>query len=128
MSLRPRQRFICLILTTASRDRLDSRPPIGVFHGENSRRNVSCTLDSYGRHTNQRAELHACLSALFDALVIQREWEVAVDRLSAIVIKSDSEYVVRGLTEWLPKWKKNGWKSARPLQSLIMPISSRLSS
>ncbi|OOQ91624.1 ribonuclease H1 [Penicillium brasilianum] len=78
-----------------------------------SHRNVSYTLDSYGRHTNQTAELHACLSALFDALVIQREWEVAGDRLSAIVIKSDSEYVVRGLTEWLPKWKKNGWKNAR---------------
>lgn len=76
-----------------------ARSAIRVFHGENSRRNVSCTLDSYGRHTNQIAELHACLSALFDALVIQRKLEVAGDRLSAIVIKSDSEYVVRGLTE-----------------------------
>jgi ribonuclease HI len=35
------------------------------------------------------------------------------DRLDAVVIKSDSEYVVRGVTEWLPKWKKNGWKNAK---------------
>jgi ribonuclease HI len=35
------------------------------------------------------------------------------DRVGAVVIKSDSEYVVRGVTEWLPKWKKNGWKNAR---------------
>ncbi|KAM0096206.1 hypothetical protein ACP6JD_000386 [Aspergillus fumigatus] len=35
--------------------------------------------------------------------------------LSAVVIKSDSEYLVRGVTEWLPKWKRNGWKNSRGL-------------
>ncbi|KAJ5715715.1 uncharacterized protein N7483_012896 [Penicillium malachiteum] len=39
----------------------------------------------------------------------------AGDQLRPIVLKSDSEYVVRGLTEWLPKWKKNGWKNAKGL-------------
>jgi ribonuclease HI len=89
-----------------------ARSAIGVFHGYNSDYNMSYTL-GYDRHTNQIAELEACLKALSDAIIIQAECEMAGDRLSAVVIKSDSEYVVRGLTEWLPKWKKNGWKNAR---------------
>lgn len=28
-----------------------------------------------------------------------------------VTIVSDSEYVVLGSTEWLPKWKKKNWKS-----------------
>jgi ribonuclease HI len=91
----------------------EARSAIGVFHGYDSAFNISYTLDSFDRHTNQIAELEACSRALSDAIIIQAEWDMADDRLSAIVIKSDSEYVVRGLTEWLPKWKKNGWKNAK---------------
>ncbi|KAJ6020352.1 ribonuclease H-like protein [Penicillium canescens] len=91
----------------------EARSAIGVFHGYDSGFNISYTLDSFDRHTNQIAELEACSRALSDAIIIQAEWDMADDRLSAIVIKSDSEYVVRGLTEWLPKWKKNGWKNAK---------------
>lgn len=29
-----------------------------------------------------------------------------------MVFKSDSEYVVKGVTEWLPKWKENQWKKS----------------
>ena len=28
-----------------------------------------------------------------------------------VTIVSDSEYVVKGATEWLPKWKMRGWKT-----------------
>jgi ribonuclease HI len=27
-----------------------------------------------------------------------------------VVIYSDSEYVKKGITEWMPDWKKRGWK------------------
>lgn len=33
--------------------------------------------------------------------------------LNTIVIKSDSEYLVKGITEWLPKWKLNKWKNCK---------------
>ncbi|KAL2817110.1 ribonuclease H-like protein [Aspergillus granulosus] len=92
-----------------------ARSSIGVFHGYDSIFNVSRTLDSNDRHTNQIAELEACSRALFDATIIQEEWALTDEPLGAIVIKSDSEYVVRGLTEWLPKWKENGWKNAKGL-------------
>lgn len=91
----------------------EARSVIGVYHGYNNDFNISYTLDRLDRHTNQIAELEACARALSDAIIIQAEWEMADDCLKAIVIKSDSEYVVRGLTEWLPKWKKNGWKNAK---------------
>jgi ribonuclease HI len=90
-----------------------ARSAIGVFHGYDSEWNSSYTLDGLDRHTSQIAQLAACSRALSDALVIQEGLKMPGDRLDAVVIKSDSEYVVRGVTEWLPKWKKNGWKNAK---------------
>lgn len=29
-----------------------------------------------------------------------------------VVITTDSQYVRKGITEWMIKWKKNGWKTA----------------
>mmetsp|Transcript_16045 Transcript_16045/g.25678 ORF Transcript_16045/g.25678 Transcript_16045/m.25678 type:complete len:108 (-) Transcript_16045:117-440(-) len=29
-----------------------------------------------------------------------------------VVIKSDSNYTVKGHKEWLPRWKTNGWRTA----------------
>lgn len=29
-------------------------------------------------------------------------------------IVSDSEYVVKGLAEWVPRWKRNGWRKYAP--------------
>ena len=55
-----------------------------------------------GRHpdtTNNRMELTAALHAL-DAL----------DRPCQVDFYTDSEYLRRGITEWLPGWKKRGWK------------------
>jgi ribonuclease HI len=51
--------------------------------------------------TNNRMELTAAIKAL-DAL----------DRPAAVDLYTDSQYVRSGITEWLPKWKKNGWRTA----------------
>lgn len=32
-------------------------------------------------------------------------------------IISDSKYVVNGLTKWMPKWKKNGWRKRPPMNA-----------
>lgn len=35
-----------------------------------------------------------------------------------VVIYSDSKYVVDGMTSWIKKWKKNGWKaSGKPVKN-----------
>ncbi len=51
--------------------------------------------------TNNRMELTAAIRALAE---LKRPCEVQ--------LTTDSEYVMRGIQEWLPNWKKRGWKTA----------------
>lgn len=56
--------------------------------------------------TNNRMELKAAIEALHQATTSE-----AAKRQS-YVIHTDSEYVRKGITEWMTNWKKNGWKTA----------------
>jgi ribonuclease HI len=49
--------------------------------------------------TNNRMELTAALRAL-----------EALKRPSKVILYTDSEYLKRGVTEWLPGWRARGWK------------------
>ncbi|HVN46642.1 MAG TPA: ribonuclease HI [Steroidobacteraceae bacterium] len=51
--------------------------------------------------TNNRMELTAVIRAL-----------EALKRPVQAHVYTDSEYVRRGLTEWLPAWKARGWRTA----------------
>jgi len=51
--------------------------------------------------TNNRMELMAAIQALG-----------ALKSPSSVTVHTDSRYVMDGLTKWLPKWKRNGWKTA----------------
>ena len=51
--------------------------------------------------TNNRMELMAVIQAL-----------EALKRPCNITIHTDSTYVMKGMTEWLPQWKKRDWKTA----------------
>jgi ribonuclease HI len=51
--------------------------------------------------TNNRMELTAVIRAL-----------QALKRPCEIVLKSDSQYVLKGISEWLPNWKQRGWRTA----------------
>lgn len=54
------------------------------------------------RHTtNNRMELMAAIKAL-----------EALERPSRVKIVTDSQYLQRGITEWLPRWEKKGWRTA----------------
>jgi ribonuclease HI len=54
------------------------------------------------RHTtNNRMELMAVIMAL-----------EALKRPTAVRITTDSQYVKRGVTEWMKGWKRNGWRTA----------------
>ena len=30
----------------------------------------------------------------------------------AVTVTTDSKYVLQGVTQWMPNWKKNGWRTA----------------
>jgi ribonuclease HI len=51
--------------------------------------------------TNNRMELTAVIEAL-----------TSLKRTCDVTIYTDSEYVRKGITEWLPAWKARGWKTA----------------
>ncbi|NP_001072354.1 uncharacterized protein LOC779807 [Xenopus tropicalis] len=73
---------------------------IGVYWGPGDSRNVSAKLE--GRQTNQRAEIEAARTAVKQA----RD-----DNITSLQINTDSKFTINGMTQWVPKWKENGWKT-----------------
>lgn len=53
-----------------------------------------------GDGTNNIAEMQAVISAMEDAASFSP---------SKVTIRSDSQYVIKGITQWSENWKKNGW-------------------
>jgi ribonuclease HI len=51
--------------------------------------------------TNNRMELMAVIEAL-----------TALTRPCSVVLHTDSQYVQKGISEWIHGWKKRGWKTA----------------
>ena len=51
--------------------------------------------------TNNRMELTAVIEALG-----------ALKRPCRVVLHTDSQYVMKGITEWIHNWKKRGWRTA----------------
>ncbi|WP_246077758.1 ribonuclease HI [Neptunomonas concharum] len=51
--------------------------------------------------TNNRMELMAAIKGL-----------EALKRSCDVVLTTDSQYVRKGITEWIHGWRKNGWKTA----------------
>jgi ribonuclease HI len=56
-----------------------------------------------GEHhtTNNRMELMAAIQGL-----------KALKRTGRVDLYTDSQYVRKGITEWMVNWKKNGWKTS----------------
>lgn len=60
-------------------------------------------LSGYGGHTtNNRMELQAVIEGL-----------QAVEKVDGTIhVYTDSKYVQKGCSEWLTKWKANGWRTS----------------
>ena len=52
--------------------------------------------------TNNRMELMAAIEGL-----------AALKRPSSVRLTTDSQYVRQGITGWIARWKRNGWKNAQ---------------
>jgi ribonuclease HI len=61
------------------------------------------------RTTNNRMELQAVIEAL-----------ARCAKESSIILYTDSQYVHKGITEWLANWQRRGWKTAngKPVKNL----------
>ncbi len=51
--------------------------------------------------TNNRMELTAAIMGL-----------AALKRPTQLTLQTDSQYLIKGITEWLPSWKARGWRTA----------------
>jgi len=68
-----------------------------LFHGQRER-------ELWGGDpatTNNRMELTGALEAL-----------LALNRPCRVELHTDSQYVMRGITEWLSQWRARGWRTA----------------
>ncbi len=51
--------------------------------------------------TNNRMELQAAIEGL-----------AQLKRASSVTLTTDSEYLRRGINDWVARWKRNGWRTA----------------
>ncbi|KAL1712753.1 ribonuclease H-like domain-containing protein [Schizophyllum commune] len=73
---------------------------------------VTEAMDSGQRRNSQRAELLAAIEGVRrSAFGDVHPYYGNAPR--ARIIVSDSDYVVRGMTEWLPQWKRNWFRTAQ---------------
>lgn len=61
--------------------------------------------------TNNRMELMAVIEGLS-----------ALKKPTAVELLTDSVYVGKGLSEWMPKWKRNGWQ--RKENGKLLPVKN----
>jgi ribonuclease HI len=54
--------------------------------------------------TNNRMEMQAAISAL--------QFFVGTSQTEQCILYTDSEYLIKGITQWVKGWKKKGWKTA----------------
>ena len=69
-----------------------------IFDNDNKQKNISGSEENT---TNNRMELSAAIMALEE-----------VNKNSEITIYTDSSYVKNGISEWVLKWRENGWKNS----------------
>lgn len=96
-----------------------ARAGVGVWFGERHEQlNVSEPLRHTGPHTNQRAEIAACIRAI--------EQLEAQEEPFRLLIRTDSQYVIKAMTDWIKGWLKNGWRAygGKPVQNrdLLEPL------
>lgn len=75
--------------------------------------------------TNNRMELTAVIKGL--EFIIERQWNLPVK------VVSDSQYVIKGITEWAPQWQRNGWRTSqrtnvenRDLWEYLLSLTSKI--
>lgn len=86
----------------------DAKGGCGVYWGEFHPMNCFEPLTGE-KQTNNRAEMSAAIIALCQASAI---------RLTKLTIVSDSRYLKEGISNWINKWKHNGWKTEKKAEIL----------
>lgn len=65
--------------------------------------------------TNNQMELMGFISPIMNIIKVI---ESDPDSIYNIMIVSDSQYLIKGISEWILKWRVNGWKASNKKQIL----------
>ncbi|EMD86688.1 hypothetical protein COCC4DRAFT_82768 [Bipolaris maydis ATCC 48331] len=88
---------------------------VGVAYGNDDSSQMSKpitnTVGSFPLRSNQRVELYAAKSGL--EFFSEAHDKDPKSDTKAWIIATDSEYVIKGMTEWLPRWKRNDWRTTQ---------------
>lgn len=68
-----------------------------------------------GLTTNNRMEMTAAIAAL-----------EALKKPCEVTLTTDSQYLVKGMTEWLPGWVKRGWQNSKKEEVLNRDLWEKL--
>ena len=81
----------------------DAGAGYGVWFGNKHKHGLNVSkVVSGGKHSNQVAEIQAAIAAI----------EIAIqENFRGLKIYTDSEYVYNGITNWIFKWRENGWRT-----------------
>ncbi|KAJ7250065.1 ribonuclease H-like domain-containing protein [Mycena haematopus] len=116
----------------------DARAGIGCAMGRDPEDQLSIpitdAIDSGGaRKTSQRAELLAALHGLHmlvhSVLKAHPEYSSPLEcphRQLEYIVAADSEYVVKGISQWVPEWKANHWKNKQGQSPKNIDLFKRL--
>ncbi len=89
-------------------------PGIGGWGVYFNYKNKEKKLNGYEKNTtNNRMELTAAIKAL-------QHLKIPNNKNIAIILFTDSKYLIQGLIQYLPKWQKNNWQTAnkKPVKNI----------
>ncbi|RDW86070.1 uncharacterized protein DSM5745_02712 [Aspergillus mulundensis] len=89
-----------------------ARAAFAAYFGKGNELNTARLVGADQRQTSQVAELAGAIEALRIVAGLPEE-QKPDGKLYTVTLKSDSAYVVQGVTEYLAKWKRNGWRNAQ---------------
>jgi ribonuclease HI len=92
----------------ASNGSPNARAGIGIHFGPNSVHNFSSRLPETSLQTSQCAELYAALVAL-----VQIQHVAGHTFIDNVVLVTDSAYLVDSITDYIFRWKQNGWINSK---------------
>ncbi|KAE9396103.1 ribonuclease H-like protein, partial [Gymnopus androsaceus JB14] len=108
---------------------------MGFAIGDDESQQYQLGIDDYvddGPRTNQRAELLAAIHGLeLLGKISNKEYEEEMynshpDDIATLVLATDSEYIVKGITEWYHIWERQNWLTNKGFTPVNLDLFHRL--
>ncbi|KAK8254119.1 ribonuclease H-like domain-containing protein [Phyllosticta capitalensis] len=103
----------------------------GVAFGTEGAQQFSVPMGNVESKTSQRAELEGAIAGLTHVMDYYKRFPPKKSSpyegvKKQFVLTTDSEYVVKGMTEWLPNWKSNGYRTSTHKKPANLDLFMRL--